>query len=298
MPNALMQRILSDAPPLLGDGAMGTQLMARGLLSGSCGELWNVEHPDRVLAVHQAYRRAGCQCLTTNTFGATRYALNRHGLGGRTDEINRHGAQLARQVAEKSLFVLGDIGPFGDFIEPLGEMTRGELATLFAQQAAALAEGGADALLIETMSDPSEMRVAIEAARQATKLPIIATYAFNRGEGESFRTMMGTSVTEAVAAARLAGADVVGTNCGTSLSLDDYLRLAEQLVQAAGGAPVIVQPNAGSPKSIDGQLIYAATEREMAKTARRLADCGVKMIGGCCGTAPHHLAAMAQELSK
>ena len=283
--------------PLCCDGAMGTQLLARGLGSGECGMLWNVNRPADVGGIHLAYRNAGCDLITTNSFGGSRFALKLHGLANRVTELNRAAAQVARAAAGDHGWVLGDVGPFGDFLEPVGDTTADELRAAFQAQMAALIEGGADAILVETMSDPAEAVVGIEAAKAcATAVPVIATYAFQKTAPGEFRTMMGTTAAEAVRRAVGAGAEIVGTNCGTGLSLDDYVELARQLVAAAGNATVIVQPNAGSPRTENGRTIYNATPEEMAATATRLLAAGVRIIGGCCGTTPNHLAAMSRAI--
>jgi len=287
------------ARPLLGDGAMGTQLFARGLGSGDCGMLWNTERAELVRSVHDAYRQAGCNLITTNTFGGTAYALALHGTGTaeRMAELNRAGAQVAREVANNSAWVLGDVGPFGDFLEPLGDMEADELHSMFRAQIAALADGGVDAILIETMSDPAEMEIALSAAKEATSLPVLATYAFQKSSDGTFRTMMGITVDETVERAVAAGADIVGANCGVELSFPDYLELARQIVRSAGKTPVILQPNAGSPQIVDGETRYNATPDEMAAVVKPLLDIGVRIVGGCCGTSPTLLAAMSRKIT-
>jgi len=283
--------------PLVCDGAMGTQLLARGLTSGECGMLWNVNRPGNVGGIHLAYRNAGCDLITTNSFGGSRFALKLHALENRVAELNRAAARVARAAAGENGWVLGDVGPFGDFLEPVGDVTADELRAAFQAQIAALIEGGADAILVETMSDPAEAVVGIEAAKLcSTTVPVIATYAFQKTAPGEFRTMMGTTAAEAVKSATGAGAEIVGANCGTGLSLDDYVKLAEQLVAAAGQAKVIVQPNAGSPRTENGRTIYDATPEEMAATALRLLTAGVHIIGGCCGTTPAHLAAVSRAV--
>jgi len=271
--------------------------MARGLASGECASLWNVDHPDAILEVHRAYANAGCRLVTTNTFGASAFSLARHGLEDRVAELNRAGAGLARTAAGESGFVLGDVGPFGDFLEPLGDTTAEQLHAIFRAQIAALVEGGADAVLVETMSDPAEAEVAIAAARDVASLPVITTFAFQKSADGSFRTMMGTTAGQMVEQMVAAGADVVGANCGTGLSLEDYVALAADLVRAAGDTPVILQPNAGAPQVVGGQTVYLATPEEMAALVPALLDAGVRIIGGCCGTTPGHLGAMAKALS-
>ncbi len=281
--------------PLLCDGAMGTQLIAAGLTPGSPGEAWNLDEPDAVEAIHRRYRQAGCDLITTNTFGGTTAALERHGLAGRADDLNRAGAAIARRAAGTEGWVLGDIGPFGGFLEPVGDMEPPALLAMFEQQAQSLKQGGADAVVVETMVAPDEMAIAIRAARAVGNWPIIATWAFNKADA-GFRTIMGTTAAQAIAAALDAGADIVGANCGTGLSLDDYKRLAADLVLAARGKPVILQPNAGAPRTVGGKLVYDATPADMAALVKPLLEAGVKIIGGCCGTTPDQLAAMAAAM--
>lgn len=278
------------------DGAMGTQLIQRGMTTGECGMRWNAERPDDIVTVHKAYRDAGCRLITTNSFGGSRSMLDRHGLGSKVIEWNRLAAELAAQAAGPDGWVLGDVGPFGDFLEPMGDTTVEELEAIFHEQIRALAAGGADAILVETMSDPGELAAGIRAAKAATDLPVIATYAFQKSHGE-FRTMMGTPAAEAIRAAYDAGADIAGANCGTALTLEDYLELGRQIVAAADGRPTILQPNAGAPKSCDGDIIYDATPADMAALATNLRAIGISIIGGCCGTTPGHLAAMACSCS-
>lgn len=282
---------------LVCDGAMGTQLLARGLTSGECGMLWNLDRPGDVGGVHLAYRNAGCDLITTNSFGGSRFALEKHGLTDRVAELNRAAAKVARAAAGENSWVLGDVGPFGDFLEPVGDVAVVDLCAAFRDQISALIESGADAILVETMSDPAEAIVGIEAAKACDKnIPVIVTYAFQKTAPGEFRTLMGTTTAEAMQSAIEAGADIVGANCGTGLSLEDYVELAKQLVAAAGKTPVIVQPNGGSPRMENGKTIYDATPQQMAATAKQLLATGVRIIGGCCGTTPQHLAAMSQAI--
>lgn len=278
---------------LVCDGAMGTQLMARGLRSGECGVLWNVERRDDVLAIHRDYRRAGCDLITTNTFGGSPAVLARHGLEERTAELNASAARLAAEAAGQSGFVLGDVGPFGDFLEPIGDTSVAQARDIFRRQIDGLLAGGSDAILIETMSDPAEVEIAVAAAKEAGAPAVIATYAFQKSADGSFRTMMGNDVEDSLGHARAAGADVVGANCGTSLTLDDYAALAGDLVAGAHGTPVILQPNAGSPRMVGDSAVYDATPEDMAALVPRLLAAGVRVLGGCCGTTPAHLKAMA-----
>lgn len=291
--NNLLESLRSRV--LVCDGAMGTQLMKRGMRPGECGMLWNIDRPDDVAHVHREYFKAGCQLITTNSFGGSRVALDQHGMAGRVAELNLASARLVRQVVGQDAWVLGDVGPFGGFLEPVGDVTEAQLGEIFREQIAALIEGGADAILVETMSDPNEAAVAVRTAKQLSSIPVIATFAFQKAGGE-FRTMMGSAVADVVNASIQAGADIVGANCGTSLNLDDYVTLAEALVTAAGRVPVIVQPNAGSPKMMGADAVYDALPEGMAQLALRLRKAGVRVIGGCCGTTPAHLEAMARAL--
>ncbi len=283
--------------PLLCDGATGTQLHLLGLAPGACGELWCLEQPERVQQVHRHYLGAGADLLTTNSFGGTSYVLAGHGAGARVREINAAAARLARAVAGDRAWVLGDIGPYGGMLEPLGEGLPDEVNAAFREQAAALLEGGADGILIETMSDPAEAALAVQAAKAAGAGLVIATYAFQQASS-GFATMMGNTAAECVAAVLAAGADVVGANCGTEVSLADYEKLTAELVAAAGSTPVIVQPNAGSPQLVNGQIHYATTPADFAAAGARFLAAGARLVGGCCGSTPEHIAALAARLKR
>jgi len=293
MSRSTLLRALLRQRVLVGDGATGTQLQSLGLRPGDCGLLWNRAAPDLVREVHQRYLDAGADLLTTNTFSGTTLALAAHGLEARAAELNRAGAALAREVAGERAFVLGDIGPFGGLLEPYGETPPEVASAAFHSQALALIEGGADALLVETMSDPAEAALAVAAARAAGATCVIATFTFQHSPA-GFRTMMGSDVTAALQA--VTTADVVGANCGTELSLDDYANLAAELVAAAGGRPVIVQPNAGSPALEQGRVRYRTSAEEFGQAGARFASAGARIVGGCCGTGPEHIAALAEAL--
>jgi 5-methyltetrahydrofolate--homocysteine methyltransferase len=295
-PNKLMEELARQ--PLCGDGAMGTQLMLRGLASGACGMAWNIDRADDVRAIHAAYRAAGSRLITTNSFGGSRFVLALHGRAADVRALNLAAAQVARAAAGDDAWVLGDVGPCGEFLEPLGDLTPDELREAFREQISALLEGGADAILVETMSDPEEMVVGIEASLACDpQVPVVATYAFQKTADGGFRTMMGATVEDAVRRALEAGAGIVGANCGTALDLADYVALCRQIVAAAQGAPVIIQPNAGAPQQVNGRTLYLATPGEMAATARQMLDAGARIVGGCCGTTPGHLAAIAQAIA-
>lgn len=259
--------------------------------------LWNAERYEEVGSIHMDYRMAGCDLITTNSFGGSEFMLERHGLVSRLEELNRAAAEAARSAAGEEGWVLGDVGPFGDFLEPMGDVTASELRDAFEAQIDALIDGGVDAVLVETMSDPAEAVIGVEAARNCSSgVPVIVTYAFQKTVSGEYRTMMGTTVADGVKRAIDAGAAIVGANCGTDLDLDDYVKLAGEFVAAAGDVPVIVQPNAGAPRNVDGKTVHDATPGQMAETARRLLDAGVGIVGGCCGTTPEHLGAMSRAV--
>lgn len=285
--------------PVCGDGAMGTLLMARGMTSGACGMAWNIDRADDVKSIHDAYRAAGSRLITTNSFGGSRFVLEHHGRAGDVRALNLAAARVARAAAGDDAWVLGDVGPCGEFLEPVGDLTPDEVRDAFRDQIEALLEGGADAILVETMSDPAEMICGIEAALSCNpEVPVIGTYAFQKTTAGEFRTMMGTPVHEAIVRAVEAGANIVGANCGASLDLDDYVALCEEIAATAGSAHVIIQPNAGAPRQVNGATCYLASPGQMAEMATRLLDAGARVVGGCCGTTPDHLASIATTLGK
>lgn len=281
---------------LVCDGAMGTQLMLAGMPPGECGTIWNVKEPVKVEAIHRSYKDAGCDFATSNTFGGCKHVLAQHGAEGSLVEMNKAGVARARQGAP-GCWVLADMGPFGDFLEPLGLTTSDEALALFREQAQALKEACPDAIIIETMTDAEEMRLAVRAAKE-TGLPVIATFAFDRADGITHRTMMGQDVPSCIQSILDEGADVVGANCGKDMDLDDYAKLADVVQKAAAGKPVIIQPNAGAPQMVNGELTYLATPDQMASLAKQLVESGVSIIGGCCGTTPAHLQAIAKAVKE
>ncbi|MHC4745219.1 MAG: homocysteine S-methyltransferase family protein [Planctomycetota bacterium] len=281
------------------DGAMGTQLFARGVEVGVCNDNLNVQSPDVVCDVHRAYIEAGSDAVLTNTFGANKYALSRHGLAGQVAAINRAGAEVARRAAGDERYVLGDIGPSGDFLPPVGTLKPDELGAAFAEQAEALVAGGVDGLLIETMTALDEVEIAIKAAKSvAGPLPVFASMSFDK-KGGRFRTMMGVDVASAVSCIVSGGADGVGFNCG-SATLEEYVELAEKLVSTAKSQSaetiIFAEPNAGKPELVDGNAIYRVSPGEFAAEARKIHYAGIAIVGGCCGTTPEHIKALADVL--
>ena len=284
-----------DDGPLLGDGAMGTMLQDLGNSEGGAPELWNVEHVDVVEGVLEGYASSGSRLLTTNTFGGTRARLQMHGLEDRVEELNQAAAELARRVADRhpGVFVLGDIGPSGELMEPMGDLTIDSAAEMFGEQIRGLVAGGVDGILIETMSDLSEVEAAVTAAhKEAPGLPVLATLSFDT----NLRTMMGVSPAMAVQAMSDMGVDVIGANCGRGL--DEMRIIAGQLAEAgAGRVRLMVQSNAGLPKLQGDTFVFDGTPEEMAAYAVEMRDLGFAVIGACCGSSPAHIAAMREALA-
>jgi 5-methyltetrahydrofolate--homocysteine methyltransferase len=279
---------------VLFDGGMGTLLQDSGLEDGNCGELWNVDNPAAVRAIHEQYAAAGATFLTTNTFGGTRPRLNLQDAGDRVGELNRAAAQIARSVADAhGILVAGDLGPTGELMEPMGTMTHDEAREVFEEQLRALVEGGIDVVLIETMSDLSEVEAAVAAARNvAPDLPIITTLSFDT----NLHSMMGVSPAKAVTTLGALGVDAVGANCGRGPQ--EMETIAEALVAARPeGLLLIAQSNAGLPQLVGDHFEYDAPPHELADHAIRLHDAGIDLIGACCGSTPAHVRAMHDALS-
>ncbi|MDR3692675.1 MAG: homocysteine S-methyltransferase family protein [Fimbriimonas sp.] len=287
-----MKSLFQDNEVLVLDGAMGTQLIDRGLGKGQSSFIWNAEHADTILDIHRSYASVGANCLTTNTFSGSPIMLDRCGIGHRFVVLNRLAVELARDAGGKGCKVLGDIGPCGDFIEPYGELPEADLESSVQTQADVLADAGVDGFIVETMADPNEMRIAVSALKDFG-LPIIASFTYEP-TALGMKTMMGGSPTEASRIAIEAGASAIGANCGTSLNLEDYLKLAQELLAVANGLPVLLQPNAGTPvKTEDGGFHYAVQPDAFGAWASAAVAAGVKIVGGCCGTTPAHIAAVA-----
>jgi 5-methyltetrahydrofolate--homocysteine methyltransferase len=279
------------------DGAMGTELIARRIEPGRCNEYLNIESPDVVISVHRAYLEAGSDAVLTNTFGANKYALSRHGLGDKVAGTNRAGAEIAREAAGEERYVLGDIGPSGDFLEPLGMLKADELKAAFVEQAEALLEGQVDGFIIETMAALDEIAIAIEAVKSVCDLPVFASMAFE-AKGGNFRTMMGVDVGSAVSTIVPLGVDAVGFNCGAA-SLDEYVTVADRFVSVVEDlgveVAILAEPNAGRPELVDDRPVYKVSPEEFAATAEKIYSAGVNIIGGCCGTGPEHIKAAAKR---
>jgi len=279
----LIQKIITRGP-VLTDGAWGTQLQARGLAPGEVPDLWNLTRPDKVAEVARAYVVAGSQIILTNTFGANRLRLTEGGCADRVGEINEAGARISHEAANNRALVFASIGPSGKMLMN-GDVTEEELSAAFVEQAAALARGGADGLVVETMQDLAEAKIAIAAAK-ATGLPVVASMVFDSGKDKD-RTMMGTTPEQAAAGLLEAGADVIGANCGQGIA--GFVRICARLKAAADGHPVWIKANAGLPQMRDGKPVYATTAAEFARQVPAVLGAGAGFIGGCCGTSPEFI---------
>lgn len=279
------------------DGAMGTQLFAAGATPGACNDILNIEAPDIVAKVHQNYLDAGSDAVITNTFGANAISLRRHGLEDKAFAINHAGATVARQAAGEARYVLGDLGPCGDFLEPLGTVKEVELAAAFAGQAEGLLSGGIDGFIIETMTAIEEVIVAAAAIRSVTpELPIFASLAYDPA-GDSARTMMGVAPADAVKRLAEAGITAIGFNCGT-LDMPGYIRLAQAYAGAIRetGLLLLAEPNAGRPELEGDAAVYKLSPQAYADALADIAAAGVTILGGCCGTTPGHIAAAVRKI--
>lgn len=285
--------LLESEEVLLLDGAMGTMLINLGIKAGEAPELWNVEHADRIRSVHRAYIAAGARIVLTNSFGGTGIRLARHGLEDRTAELNRAAAANARAEAGSAphkVLVAGSMGPTGELMKPMGPLTPEKARAAFAEQAAALAEGGADLLWVETMSDLEELKAAVEGARQAADLPVVATMSFDtRG-----RTMMGVTPVQAAETLRALDVAALGANCGKGP--DELLQSISNMHAHAPTVVLVAKANAGLPHMVDGELVYDGTPALMADYALKARREGAQLIGACCGSTPAHIRAMAEAL--
>lgn len=286
-------KLLQDAireRPLLCDGAMGTQLMIAGLEQGNCGEAWNLTHPERVLAIQRRYAKAGSECILTNTFGGSRIMLTRHSQGDHVAAINKAGVAIAREAfGNRDGYVIGDMGPFGGLLEPYGDFSEAQVRSVFEEQAAALVEGGADAIIIETQTSLEELLIGIQAAQRAGAPCIIGSMAYDVTlDGSTFRTMMGIEPERAAAFMEEHGAHIVALNCGTRMDMQRALTAVERY-RSVTSLPVMVQPNAGQPRLESMKVIYDETPDQMVQGLMPLLEAGANIVGACCGSTPEHI---------
>ncbi len=277
---------------LISDGAMGTYLQAKGLKPDECMESWCVSHPDVIKGIHEEYIAADADIVETNSFGGTCYKLKPYRLGDKVRELNQAAVALAKQAMAGKGYVAASVGPTGHIVEDEGgDVTPQDLYRAFKEQVVALEEGGADALCIETMASLNEAVQAIKAAKENTKLPVICTFTFEAG-ARGFRTMMGVTPERAAREAVAAGADIVGANCGNGIV--NMIEITRQMRAAQPNTPILINANAGMPVLEGEKTVFKETPEFMASKVGDLIKAGVQIIGGCCGTTPAHIAAMAR----
>lgn len=286
---------LNKQSVIISDGAWGTFLMAKGLQAGECPELWNVTHPEKVAEIAQSYKDVGTRIVKTNSFGGNTFKLKNYGLENRCHELNKAAAAISRQVAGSELLVLASIGPTGKFLIT-GEVSEEELYESFKIQATALAEGGADVILVETMTDLEEAKAAIKAAKENTSCEVVCTMTFDKIADGTFATMMGVTPGQMVSGLVPAGVHALGANCGNGM--EGMIEITRQIRSLNRDIPVIIHANAGLPQYMDGKTVFPETPEMMAANFSRLKNAGANVIGGCCGTSPAHIQKLAEAANR
>jgi 5-methyltetrahydrofolate--homocysteine methyltransferase len=284
--------LLAEPRVLLADGATGTNYQEMGIAPGVAPEEWVLDEPGQVMELHRRFAAAGSDLVLTCTFGGTSLRLADGPLAGRTRDVNIRAAELAREAVGDALLVAGSLGPTGRLIEPYGDLTHDAAVDAYAEQAQALADGGVDLLVLETFFALEEALWAIEGVKSATDLPLVASFSFDQGT----RTMMGVGAADVVAAVVPLGVAAVGANCGRSLADTDAV--FAELLEAAPAVPLWVKPNAGVPHVVGDAVVYEAGPDELAAHLRSYADAGARVVGGCCGSTPEHVAAIARALGR
>lgn len=290
---AKLTQLIIEGKTLVSDGAWGTFLQAKGLQAGECPELWNIEHPDTVLEIAMSYIKAGADTIETNSFGGNRIKLDGYGLGHRTYEINKKAAEISRIAAGTDKYVLGSIGPTGKMLI-MGDITEEELYTVFKEQSIALAEGGADAIVIETMTAIDEAEIAVRAAKENTACEVICTMTFDHLVSGDYRTMMGVSPAEMVNTLKIAGVDIIGANC--SNGIEGMIEITKEIRIVDKNIPILIHANAGLPILKGICTVFPESPDMMANHATALAKAGANIIGGCCGTTPEHIQRLVEVL--
>jgi 5-methyltetrahydrofolate--homocysteine methyltransferase len=287
-----MKKIIAELQKgkvLVSDGAWGTFLQQKGLKPGECPEEWNILRPDDVFDIAKSYMDAGADLVETNSFGGSRFKLEKYGFGDRVFEFNKAAAQISRKAAGPDRFVLGSIGPTGKLLM-MEEVTEEELYEAFKEQSMALEAGGVNAIMIETMTDLDEARIAVKAAKENTSCEVFCTMTFQKIIGGGYRTMMGISPAEMTESLVDAGADLIGTNCGNGI--EDMIGMVKEIRSVNTEIPVLVHANAGMPCLVEGKTTFPESPSDMAARVKEIVEAGANIVGGCCGTTPDHIRQM------